>query len=389
MKRWYEPDFLSDLRRLLRHARKNEGARQQLNGDFIYQGYGTDGLSFLIRDDAMPLLRSLKRQLAGSSRTKFGMSLDEAGALLLVACDEAITGTIKEAVAALIAKLESPIEDWIVTEPVDLLHIPTERLKVGRTTYARRVPRSVASRKMLERVQGTGFAPPIAFVTVQARDSETAQILARRRFAESSAVLDLIARPRLNAGQTMLARRIDGSGNFSFKRNSWIINDAVVDGRGRLIPPYLQLSRAAARDENQRSDWERRALAATRLFSRSCRSEWPADRLAALMVALECLFIKDRTESNKGDLIAKRLTDRFRLREMSKAEQVQWLTDLYKARNDAVHEGRAFLHDLEVDRLVEVTRYVIRHLAEHLIPAHSPRGRTCRTYGDAMRCSHP
>jgi hypothetical protein len=390
MRRWRETDFVRDLQRLLRHARKNAGALppQPLSGDFIYQ-HGADWRSFLIESDAMPLLRSLQRQVVGSSRKKLGLSAEEAGALLLAACDDAIAGTIKGAVEAFVARIESPIEDWIVAEPIEMLYIPAERLEVGRTTYSRRVPRSVARRKVLEMVEGQGFAPPVAFVTVQARDKETAQILAGERFAESSAVLDLINRPKPTAGRIMLTRQRDGSGSFSFGRSGWIINDAFVDDRGRLVAPYRQLSRAAARDESRRSDWERRVLAATRWFSRGCRSEWPADRLASLMVALECLFVAGRAEREKGSLIANRLTERFRAREMSEDEQVDWLKGLYRSRNDAVHEGREFLHDLEVDRLLDLTQAAVRSFAEHLVPAHRPRGRSCRTFTDAMRCSRP
>jgi hypothetical protein len=238
-------------------------------------------------------------------------------------------------------------------------------------------------------VKEYGLVPPIAFVTVRARDQKTAQILAAERLAESSAVLDLIDRPKLTAGHNMLLRRKDGRGGASLNRAGWIINDALVDDRSRLVPPYRQLSRAAARDEDRRSDWERRVLAATRWFSRGCRSEWPADRLASLMVSLECLFVVGRTESQKGSLIAERLTKRFRLREMSEDRQIEWLTVLYRARNAAVHEGREFLNDLEVDRLADVTQFVIRRLAEHLIPAHRPRGRSCRKFEEAMRCSSP
>jgi hypothetical protein len=91
----------------------------------------------------------------------------------------------------------------------------------------------------------------------------------------------------------------------------------------------------------------------------------------------------------KGEKIATRLTERFRLREMSEADQVLWLSDLYRARNAAVHEGRAVIGDLDVDRLMDVTQAVTRYSAAHLVPAHRPRGRSCRTFKEALRCSAP
>jgi hypothetical protein len=162
-----------------------------------------------------------------------------------------------------------------------------------------------------------------------------------------------------------------------------------VDEQGHLIPPYRQLSRAAARDEERRSDWERRVLAAVRWFSRACRSEWSADQLVGLMVALECLFVAGTTEGNKGARIATRLTDRWKLNEMTAEEQEAWLRRLYRARNDAAHEGRDFVNDLEVERLADLAHVAIRGLAWHLVPAHRARGRSCRTFTEAMRCSGP
>jgi hypothetical protein len=393
---WRTPEFQRDLKRLLRHARETarRGPRVQVGpGPASGQGsiirFGGGPKSYVIEDEAMPLLRSLQRRAAGRSRASSGISPDEANVLLVTACDEAVAGTIVGAVDSLIAKLESTPETWVIAEPVRAF-FPTPRLVVGRTTYSDRIPRSLAPHAMRDELLNLNrFVPPIAFTRVTSRGAATAQVLARERFAESAAVLDLAARPKQVGSEVTLVRRGDGSGSVVFGRAGWIVNDSLVEGRGRLVPPYRQLSRAAARDEGQRSDWERRLLAATRWFSRSCRSAWPADRLASAMVALESLFILGRTEPTKGALIAKRLTERFSVREMTVAGQERWLKDLYAARNDAVHEGRDFVNDLDVDRLVEVTRYVIQSLAVHLIPAHRPSGRSCRTYEQAMRCRRP
>lgn len=271
-----------------------------------------------------------------------------------------------------------------MAESVDL-HIPTTRINVGPTVYSMTIPRSVARKRFLGLAEG--FVAPIAYVKVRARDAEAARVLAAERFAESSSILDVIDRPKLTAGRTMMLRRQDGTGHFAWMRRGWIIN--YLDDRGRLEPPYYQLSRALSRPESVRSDWERRVLAATRWFSRSCSSAWPADRLANLMVALECLFVSGQSESKKGALIAERLTERFRMRDMTEKAQAEWLLRLYKARNQAVHEGRDYIDDLEVDRLTEVMQYVIRASARHLVPAHRTSGRSCRTFEAALRCSKP
>jgi hypothetical protein len=107
------------------------------------------------------------------------------------------------------------------------------------------------------------------------------------------------------------------------------------------------------------------------------------------MVALECLFVENRRERYKGTLIAKRLSERFKLRELTAEQQIEWLKRLYAARNEAIHEGRDFVNDLEVDRLLDLTRVTVARLAWHLVPSHRPRGRSCATWREAMRCSGP
>jgi hypothetical protein len=107
------------------------------------------------------------------------------------------------------------------------------------------------------------------------------------------------------------------------------------------------------------------------------------------MVALECLFVAGQSESRKGALIWERLTARFRMRELTGREQADWLLRLYRARNQAVHEGRDYIDDLHVDRLSELTQYVTRASAWHLVPRHRASGRSCRTFEAALRCSQP
>jgi len=390
MATWHEADFQRDLKLLLQHAQANVGATPSLAGPESAEEYilraGASGLTYMLEGDALPLLQSLQRRLPGSSRARSGISPDEARVLLFSACDEAAVGTIDEAATTFIAKLEAPMEEWVIAEPIRVF-LPIGRVVVGRTTYSRDIPRSVASRRMREELLG-GFEPPIAFATVSARDPETAHVLARERFAESAAILDLATSPRRLGAEVTSRRRRAGGQSVAFRRPGWIITVSLVDAHGHLRAPYRQLSRAAARNEAQQSDWERRMLAAARWLSRSSGGDWPADRLASLMVALECLFVSGRTEKgHKGALIAERFTQRFRLREKTDDEQTTWLATLYSARNDAVHEGRQFADDLEVDRLLESTQYVIRSMAMHLVPAHRPRGRSCRNFAEVMRCS--
>jgi hypothetical protein len=165
---------------------------------------------------------------------------------------------------------------------------------------------------------------------------------------------------------------------------------SILDGRwygggGKLISPYAQLSNAFAKPEDGRTDWERRTVAATRWLSRASRSTTAADRLVSVMVALEALFIRDRTEQVKGTTIARRMSERIRRSSMSREVQEAWVADLYQRRNDAVHEGREHLNDLEVEELLDMARFTVQFAAEHLTSRHSRR-RACRTFDEAMGC---
>jgi hypothetical protein len=66
------------------------------------------------------------------------VTLEEAEALLLEACEHAVDGTIVAAVAHLLKKIGAPLTTWTVGQAIDFMHIPTTRLTVGRTTYATR-----------------------------------------------------------------------------------------------------------------------------------------------------------------------------------------------------------------------------------------------------------
>jgi hypothetical protein len=395
MSRWRDTAFQADLNRLLRAARNGRGqlppqveGSHEIRHDIDFEFRSIAGATYLLDADALALRRALRRRLAGSSRRDLGMSGDEAGVLLADACDEAVTGTIKGAIANLMAVVEAPIKSWVVAQSV-AVHLPRESVRVGHATYMRRIPHSVARRAALDRVRERAvFDSPIAYITVQARGWQTARVLAAEWLADAASIVDLVARPNIGRVGAPMLIRAKGEGERYVPDPAAEIHPNYVDSGGRLVPPYRQLSRAAARDEDARSDWERRVLAATRWLSRGQQSRWPADRLAGVMVALECLFIAGE-RTHKGKHIAQRLTDRFKVNELTADEQRDWLEQLYSARNAAVHEGRDFMDDLQVDRLGELTRYVVRELSWHLVAGHRRAGRSCRTWEQAMACSAP
>jgi len=103
------------------------------------------------------------------------------------------------------------------------------------------------------------------------------------------------------------------------------------------------------------------------------------------MTALECLFVKDQATKQKGAAIAERFTERWVARGWTADEQREWIRGLYRARNDAIHEGRRFVEDLDVDRLVDLTAYAVRWGAWHLSPSHGNGDGACRDFDEVMR----
>ena len=71
---------------------------------------------------------------------------------------------------------------------------------------------------------------------------------------------------------------------------------------------------------------------------------------------------------------------------MSADDQEAWLAELYRRRNDAAHEGREYLNDLEIEEFLDLVRYTVRYAAEHLSCKHGGRRGICRTYDQALAC---
>src|SRR5439155_4862718 len=79
---------------------------------------------FSIEGEALPLMRSLQRRIAGSSRSTHGMSTNEAQVVLMECCSDAVVTTIKAAVASLVATLESDPGPMTVAETVNGAFLP-------------------------------------------------------------------------------------------------------------------------------------------------------------------------------------------------------------------------------------------------------------------------
>jgi hypothetical protein len=381
---WTAPAFKADLNRLLSAARR--GTRRIASAERPYQLVATSRGTYVLEAEALSLQRSLERRLVGSSRRSHGMSRKEARSLLRDACSQAVTSSISRAESAFYDALTEPITNFTVLESVWNAHLPSKPVRVGACMYAPEIPRHVGRSNMKELATERGVRPPVVYTRVRARGSEAAQALARERFAESAAFLDLIDPPAQISERVALIRRDRGTAAVAWLRGGWLIDDQWIDDSGRFPQPYRQLELGLRRDENDRQDWERRVIAACRWFSNGWRSDWASDRLVAYMSALECLFVPPKART-KGKTIARQITRHFRLNEYTEAEQIAWITKLYSGRSAAIHEGREFLEEMYVERLAELTREAIRGAARHLLSNHELHPlRACRDFQTAVSC---
>jgi hypothetical protein len=89
--------------------------------------------------------------------------------------------------------------------------------------------------------------------------------------------------------------------------------------------------------------------------------------------------------TQKGENIAREVTERWTLREMTKEEQREWLAELYQRRNDAAREGRHYEDDINVSRLHALCWDAVSWAAMHLKPrGHGYRTKPCTTQEDAL-----
>jgi hypothetical protein len=346
---------------------------------FLLMGFQSPTLLF--RGESLAALRALQTALAESALARGGPSRKAAENLLTRACSMSVVQGSEEAIAWITAELAEPPGRWLFVESI-VAYLPKQELHLGGCRLARDVPTDTVPEPVEPRLR-EHLTPPLIIAEVEARDEESARLLARDRIDEAVAILVLATRYRGSHAPHALRRSDDttslGGGS------KVLIGPEFWDDEGRVHPFYRSMSDAAARTDEERSDWERRVLASVRWFAKAAETFWPSEALTACMTALECLFVKDQSTKNKGAAIANRFTERWVARGWSADEQREWLRRLYRARNDAIHEGRRFVEDLEVDRLVDLTAYAVRWGGWHLSPSHADGQGACSDFDQVMR----
>jgi hypothetical protein len=340
------------------------------------------GLSpmLLFRGESLQLIRALQGTLSRSALTHGGLSRRALEDLLTSACRLSVGEGSEAAILWFGEQLAKPRRRWVFVEPTGAF-VPADQLQLGACRLSRHLPADLVPEGLIPTAQEQ-FTGPVVVTEVDARDKKSAQLLARDRIEEATAIL-VLASDHRGSFPRHLTREPGGATSIN-SGGTRLIAPGFWDSEGRIHPLYRALSNAAERTDEERTNWERRSLASVRWFAKAAETFWPSEALIACMTTLESLFIKDRRVREKGREIADRFTERWVGHGWSSDEQREWLRELYRARNDAIHEGRRFVEDLQVDRLVDMTAYAVRWGAWHLDPHHADREVACETYADVM-----
>jgi hypothetical protein len=229
------------------------------------------------------------------------------------------------------------------------------------------------------------YRPAVLVTDVQAHDEASARWRASESFAEARAILLLasgsppygVLRPHFVLDDAD-GLRIQGDGDPIM-----VVHRVLADGS--LWPGYQELSQAAAKDDEDRTDWERRTLGAARWYQRAVLDNWPAASLVAAMSAIEAVLCFPGERVNKDRHIADRLI-RYdaKVRGVRDQDRRQWFTSLYgRWRNNAIHDARFYLEERDIERLVEVSEAVVHWAVQHLDSEHHPHRRPCTTIQEA------
>ena len=357
----------------------------------IQLGHGDEAI--LIRGEALAIYNSLVHDLASSAFEQGGHQGEGIEKLLNEACVLAAGDGDDPAVERFFEQLDRESAPWLVAGRLRGI-TPARDFDIGTC----RITQSLEG--LIDGKPITGFkSPPFISTTVMAKDRQSAEVVAMDRFGEIGAILALSDLNRSRPVRPLITRSGGDTASFgSGRHGSFITGLAVNPVREErdvpaLTPEYQILSDAAALPHGDRPDWPKRVIAAARWLYRAMETTWVSEALSTSMSALECLLIAGMSEHQKGKTIAERATRLYLFREYNSLEdQTDWLREMYRRRNDVVHEGASVTEDLDVLRVMDLTKLIARWGVHHLSPYHRTPNGSCMTFQevfDSMRHQDP
>jgi hypothetical protein len=296
-----------DLRRLFGAIEVNAAPPFDQGEPFHIVGLGgRDVPMLLFRGDALEMLRNLQRTFAASALARGGPSRKAIEEMLTKACQISAMDGHDAALDFLNTQLSEPSRRWVLAEPLQAL-VPADDLPLGACRLTRELPAEALPSGATDQIAAQ-LKGPFIVAEVEARDPESARLIAHDRIEEAVAILILASGHRGSFPRHLLSEpgeraTIAGGTRVLIAPDFW-------ESDGRVRYEYRPLSDAAAQAEDVRTDWERRALAAARWYAKATETFWPAEALTACMTALESLFVRDRRVGLKGAEVADQFTRR-------------------------------------------------------------------------------
>jgi hypothetical protein len=337
----------------------------------------------VLRGEALKIAEGLIESCAASALRDGGPSPVTIRVWLDRFCVRAHETGVDSAVDWFEERVAQPSEPWLAAEPILILNRLWVEMRVGACSLLKELP---------ERLSAGFFGDPmpdadkesrgVLIAEVLARDEHSARTIAMQHLQEARAILNLLGH-RLPEKDGLISVPKSGSGGSYAPEGQEAFSLQLVDPEGKMWSGYHELSLAAGKEEEDRTDWERRCVAAARWFYAAERSSWPSSKLVAAITAGECLLLEG-PEEDKALAFAQKGADLIRQAGMSQSQLKRWLRNLYSRRNDAVHAGKSFRKELDADALLLLMRTLIHWAITHLVIWHrdregSPR-QACETY---------
>ncbi len=345
------------------------------------------GVNLTFEGEAYDVFQQLTHDLVDHGLAQGGPNHSTVKGWLAYACRVGLDQGAEAGFAELTRLVEEPLRHWTVLESIRG-HFAKMPLRVGRcVVYStlESVPQ-VGTESNFGEMLAMDTPPPVLATEVLARDSDSALIRAKDQFAESRAVLHLAAELVLDRSTATTVLDEHGDATTSAGAEERFVMNRLADGP-RLMLGYQGLEAAAAEEPLERNDWESRVLAAARWHRSAVLSEWPSESVAAAMSALECLFIGGTGVTRyKGKALADHVFALASINGMNRDEARAWFVGLYRRRNDALHEGLWMRDDLDAERLVRLSKELLRWASFHLDEdhVHLDPGRACTSREEAL-----
>jgi hypothetical protein len=341
----------------------------------------------LFRGQALSCLNSVVSQHARSSLEHGGHSPHSVHQLVIDATRRHLRGE-SSPVDWFEEQLFRHLDEYLLVEPTDVF-TQFHRLTIGNCDLVGRMS-DLLPAELSEFDEWLDSMHKRALIArLSARDKASATLIARDRFDETHSILAVLA-----PSADLKATRATYMDPETQMINGWSPGRAIsplrfVDDSGELYPGYRQLSDAVRKTPGQRTEWERRVIAATRWHYLGRINPWATAELAAYMASLECVLIKQHSRG-KGDRIARVINELSPNASVEvKRKLRRRLPPLYNRRNDALHEGISFQDDIELSRLRALCSSVLGWAISHLDPWHRgvPDG-PCTTFAAAHSSTH-